>query len=86
MYTVYGIKYKVQGGIVYIGQTEGDIKERFGRHIIGAYSKLAGTKLSRLIRVSNIDDFELITLESNIPTLSEAHEREKYYINATQKK
>ena len=81
MYTIYAIKYLVTNGIIYIGNTSCDPKERFGRHIADAYGSNKGTRLGKLIRVSNLSDFEILTLESSIPTLSEAHERERYYIN-----
>lgn len=66
-------------GKCYIGQTCRNLSKRFGKNGYN-YAPYSQVKFYNAIQKYGWDNFDHEILESDIPTLEEAYEKEKYYI------
>lgn len=81
MNKVYGIKYKPEDRIIYIGQTIQPGNRRWYEHIRQAKRSEKTDKFHTFLRQNDITQFEFIVLEELECTKEELNHLEEYYIN-----
>lgn len=79
IYTIYGIRYKPLGNIIYVGQTISSLELRFAQHVETSFSN-PRTKMADILKRIDLKDLEIFPIERAF-SQEDADRREQYYID-----
>lgn len=81
MNKIYGIKYKPENRIIYIGQTIQKGRKRWWDHLREAYEEKSSDKLHSFMREHLSQEFEFIVIKELECSKEELNQLEEFYIN-----